>query len=125
LEYLQHILKIVQTKERASGRDPSKALNFSLVQRLECNECHCVKYVTEKDVSFLGLPVPARKNPLFETKDGKEEKVAEYEDVTFEECMGKLFGVEERSFNCPVCKKATSLLWYVGCFMFLSSYLIF
>ncbi|KAI9343245.1 hypothetical protein BDR26DRAFT_858775 [Obelidium mucronatum] len=96
-EYLSHILKLIEQKERAGGRDPSKVFKFSMEQRLQCTGCGCVKYVKEPVTESLQVPVPA--------KEGDDKDVT----VGFDACLGQLFGEEVREFQCPKCATKTAL----------------
>ncbi|KAJ3229576.1 hypothetical protein HDU81_005241 [Chytriomyces hyalinus] len=96
-EYLSHILKLIEQKERAGGQDPSRVFKFGMEQRLQCVECGCVRYVKEPATEALQLPVPAKES------DGEETV------VPFDACLGQLFGEETREFACPQCKKTTKL----------------
>ncbi|KAI8615238.1 hypothetical protein BC830DRAFT_1187292 [Chytriomyces sp. MP71] len=96
-EYLGHILKLVEQRERASGRDPGKVFKFAMEQRLQCVQCNCVRYVREPATEAVQVPVPA-----VETDD-------ETVHVGFDKCLGRLFGEERRDFMCPKCKKTTEL----------------
>ncbi|KAJ3005839.1 UNVERIFIED_CONTAM: hypothetical protein HDU68_004382 [Siphonaria sp. JEL0065] len=96
-EYLGHVLKLVEQKERAGGKDPSKVFKFGMEQKLRCVECGCVKYVKEPATESLQLPVPA--------KEGDDKDVT----VSFDACLGQLFGDDVREFNCPKCQKKTAL----------------
>ncbi|KAJ3212556.1 hypothetical protein HDU82_000495 [Entophlyctis luteolus] len=97
-EYLSHILTLIEQKERAGGKDPSKTFKFSMEQRLQCIECRSVRYVKEPATEALQVPVPATEN------DGADVTIG------FDNCLGKLFGDELRDFNCPKCGKKTSLI---------------
>ncbi|KAJ3063342.1 hypothetical protein HDU98_000834 [Podochytrium sp. JEL0797] len=96
-EYLSHVLKMVEMKERAGGRDPSKVFKFSMEQRLQCVECGGVGYVKEPEAEMLQVSVPGVEG------DGKEVVVG------FGECLGRVFGEEKREFKCPKCVKMTGL----------------
>jgi ubiquitin carboxyl-terminal hydrolase 5/13 len=104
-EFLQHLVKVIEQKERANGSDPTNILKFTTEQRIECEECHHVRYIEEKDSILLNLPVPAK---LDESQDTEA-----YLPVTFDECLASYFGKEKRTFSCSVCKKTTNLARYV------------
>ncbi|KAI8916098.1 hypothetical protein EDD86DRAFT_244052 [Gorgonomyces haynaldii] len=82
-EFLQHFLTIVEQKERALGRDPSKCLQFTTEQRIQCLECEGCRYIQSNN-TLLTVPVPAN---VQEVKDGK--KI--YAPVDFQQAFGQLF----------------------------------
>ncbi|KAJ3148786.1 hypothetical protein HDU86_007341 [Geranomyces michiganensis] len=94
-EFFQHIISMIEQKERAAGADPTTMFKFDVEQRLQCLECERVRYRTEKNTS-LTLRVPARRSDANQT----DEK-ATYNPVTFEECLSTVFNDEIREYKCP------------------------
>ncbi|KAJ3327066.1 hypothetical protein HDU76_012384 [Blyttiomyces sp. JEL0837] len=102
-EFLQHMLKIMEQKEKSNGQDPSAPFKFSLEQRLQCVECGHVKYVVESGSTSLQLPI------------GQDEaNTTSANDIEYEQCLVKHFSDEYRVFDCPVCKKKTHLKFSSG-----------
>ena len=60
---------------------------------MECNECHCVKYINIKSF-YLSLSVNNWKN-----KKGENTK------YTMNEAISKFFAAEQIEMNYPECKK--------------------
>ena len=57
-EFYQFMIKTIQQKERSfSGNDPTKLFEFSLQQKLQCNECKRVKYSNVKQTE-VSVPMP-------------------------------------------------------------------
>ncbi|KAI8921585.1 hypothetical protein BC831DRAFT_476413 [Entophlyctis helioformis] len=99
-EFLQHLMQMVEQKERAGGNDPSKAFAYTMEQRLQCLECEKVKY-TSVASGGINLHVPAT---VLGEKDGK--KV--YQPVALDSCLETHFGQDIRTFACPHDKQPTS-----------------
>ncbi|KAJ3082605.1 hypothetical protein HK102_001574 [Quaeritorhiza haematococci] len=125
-EFLQYLVRIVEQKERSAGSgsnasDPSKTFEFVMEERLQCVTCHRVRYKTQPDAQ-VNLWMPLRKKAVEkneeepkadgEQKDGKDKAPKDediYEPVTFEECLEKYFGEGTSEYQCPHCKKATTI----------------
>ncbi|TPX62342.1 hypothetical protein PhCBS80983_g00547 [Powellomyces hirtus] len=101
-EFFQHLITMIEQKERAGGADPSEIFKFDVEQRLQCLECNRVRYRTEKNTS-LTLRVPA--NPIDGQSDG--EKPA-YHPVAFNDCLGTVFNDDIREYKCPHDNKTVS-----------------
>ncbi|KAI9207417.1 uncharacterized protein BJ171DRAFT_492677 [Polychytrium aggregatum] len=99
-EFLQHLLKIVEQKERQTSRDPTQAFKFQTEQRLECLQCRKVKYRLA-DESALQLPVPSNLEGVDD--EGREK----YSPVAFGECLKQLVSEDLREYNCPQCREPT------------------
>ncbi|KAJ3293305.1 hypothetical protein HK104_004606 [Borealophlyctis nickersoniae] len=95
-EFFQHLVSIIEQKERAGGNDPTGIFKYSLEQRLQCFECERVRYRTESS-SSLTLRVPAKKDST-KVADGQK---PEYLPVGFDECLETVLGDEMREFQCP------------------------
>ncbi|KXS13406.1 ubiquitinyl hydrolase [Gonapodya prolifera JEL478] len=97
-EFLQHLLRLIQQRERSHNVDPTTIFNFQLEQRLECRTCHGVRYQRTRD-SAITVPVPPRVLSRKIGEDGKE--VVEYEPIQLDECVARLCGEEDVHFECP------------------------
>ncbi|CCF54026.1 hypothetical protein NDA11_007407 [Ustilago hordei] len=133
-EFFKYLVGIVQKENRkvvaagsaAPTEDPTNVFGFGLEQRLECSECHKVRYSVEKQDAGLSLPVPIRQKVVQEEKaNGKQpaegvhaateaiatstatsnQTAAEYEPVSLVECLDIFTAPEELEYNCPSCKK--------------------
>ncbi|KAJ3034419.1 hypothetical protein HDV00_005039 [Rhizophlyctis rosea] len=93
-EFLQHMLSIVEQKERATGTDPTSIFKFALQQRLQCLECERVRYRSENN-SALMVPLAAKVTGTDE--NGKKQ----YANLQFEECLATAVGDDVREFECP------------------------
>ena len=64
LEFFQHILALVQKRERArlssGGFDPSLCFLFQLEDKITCNTSHRSRVTTRTD-NILSLPIPLDK----------------------------------------------------------------
>ncbi|KAF9110895.1 hypothetical protein BGX27_005734 [Mortierella sp. AM989] len=98
-EFFQHLIKIISQNERTTGRDPTKAFEFSNEQRLQCNKCRKVRY-SRDTTTALSIAVPAIKK----ANTGEEE----YESVTFERCLGTYVAPEVLPYSCPSCQTRTT-----------------
>ncbi|KAJ1030367.1 hypothetical protein NDA16_001276 [Ustilago loliicola] len=136
-EFFKYLVGIVQKENRkvasagsaSPTEDPTNVFGFGLEQRLECNECHKVRYSIEKQDAGLSLPVPIRQKAAQEEKtSGKQpaegvhattstsaaatsssNTAAEYEPVSLVECLDIFTAPEELEYNCPLCcKKVTA-----------------
>lgn len=83
--------------------DATAVFNYGLQQRLECGECHGVRYrVDAQDV--LSVPVPAVTKA--ETGEGGK---ALYEDVRLVDCIEIVLGKEAvEGWACTRCGKAVA-----------------
>lgn len=132
-EFLKHLFSCIQKECKrlalsndAGGAptvDPTQAFSFALQQRLQCLECHKVRYSIEAQDAGLSLPVPLRpkadtkaKAPIEgENAQSNEEAVGavatregqkiEYEPVDLRECLDIFTAPEVLEYNCPSCQK--------------------
>lgn len=110
-EFFTHWVTAVrrQLKKGGGEEDPTEVFRFGLEQRLQCGECSKVRYrVDESDV--LSVPVPMRERPskdaAMETDEkDKEAQESKYEDVSLDECLQELMGIEALEYGCPSCGK--------------------
>ncbi|TPX64195.1 hypothetical protein SpCBS45565_g06069 [Spizellomyces sp. 'palustris'] len=96
-EFFQHLISVVEQKERAGGVDPSSIFQFTVEHRLQCLECQRVRYRTEKN-SSLTLRVPAKK---VEDGESTEADKPQYMPVSFDECLATVFNDDVRDYKCP------------------------
>ncbi|KAI3481252.1 hypothetical protein L1887_56468 [Cichorium endivia] len=101
----------------APTEDPTDVFGFGLEQRLQCNECHKVRYSVERQDAGLSLPVPIRAKPVQTEGSGKQPAegvhaapassaaTVEYEPVSLTECLDIFTAPEELEYNCPSCAK--------------------
>lgn len=94
-EFLQHILTLVEQKEKRFGIDPTSVFKFKLEQKLQCLKCSKVRYRNES-TSMLSLVIPAVKSGNL-LENGKPE----YLPVDFDSVLERFFGVDLREFYCP------------------------
>ncbi|KAI8819941.1 uncharacterized protein EV422DRAFT_532891 [Fimicolochytrium jonesii] len=96
-EFFQHLLTLTEQKHRTlPGADPSKIFQFGIEQRLQCLECHQVRYKTEKS-SSLTLRVPTGDHGAGGEKEGEGGE----KGVEFEACLATFFGDDVREYKCP------------------------
>jgi len=101
LEFLQHLLDMIEKKEHASKRfDPTSGFKFKVEERLECGKSGKVKYTHRYD-NTLQLRIPMEKvinqrefaefEKIKKEKEEKGEKVQEKDtvrpEVNFEDCL--------------------------------------
>ncbi|KAI8070724.1 hypothetical protein BC940DRAFT_295408 [Gongronella butleri] len=105
-EFFQFLCKFLTQKEHAHDKhhDPTKLFDFTLESRLQCQQCHKVRYQLD-DASAISLNIPARK---VESDTATAMQDAAYEPVDFYECMD-LFVADETvdGYNCPQCNTKT------------------
>lgn len=100
-EFLQHILSVVEQREKRFGIDPTSGFKFRLEQKLECLKCKKVRYRKEP-TSMLSLVIPAVKSGII-SENGKPE----YLPVDFNTVLDRFFGVDIREFRCPFDNQTT------------------
>lgn len=101
-EFLAHLLKTLrqQARRRAGNAvfDATDVFRFGMRQRLECGDCHGVKYrVDEHD--FLSVGVEAKE--LGKDEEGK----IRYAGVELLDCISNALGVEHIEYRCDRCKQ--------------------
>lgn len=112
-EFFKHLLKKVEQLERASTTSSTGAscvdiFKFGLEHRLQCTECHGVRYRQEQTDS-LSLPVPA--NETGKDENGK----TIYQPMQLETCLDMLLGSqEELEYKCPACQKTVKAVQCVA-----------
>ena len=97
-EYLNFLLEKMKKEEKKYKKfNPKKLFEFDLETRMECNECHIVKYKNTR-TWFLSLSVKDWKNKKEETSL-----------CNMDEVLSKFLSPEIIEFNCPECSKKS--LW--------------
>ena len=108
-EFWIHLLtKISENSKAKKEHDPTKIFEFQLEQRLECQNCHKVRYRTE-DQENLSIPVPARKEP--QTDESAEPT---YETVELKECLDNYTAPENVEYKCKSCGESAGAIKNVG-----------
>lgn len=95
-EYLAYLLETMQRDDKSRKINPMKLFEFEIENRLECQNCHGVKYRSSK-TWFLNLSVNDWKN-----------KKEEGSECTMEESLNKFLGEETLEIDCQICKSKTS-----------------
>jgi len=113
-EFFQFFLKTVQQRERSTGEDPTKIFEYSLQQKLKCENCNRVRYSSVKQTD-LSLPIPTEfADPPIKIVDGeKESERATRESlskVSFNVCLDSFLADEFFEFNCPHCNKKSKAI---------------
>lgn len=101
-EFFTHLLMVLRRHaKKTSGmpnHDPTEVFAFGMEQRLECGECHRVRYRVD-GTDVVSVPVPARET-------GKDaEGRTQYAEVALGECLDILTGTEALEYMCPGCQK--------------------
>lgn len=110
-EFLVHLLtKISENAKAKHLPDPTNIFEFQTDQRLECNNCHKVRYRTENQEN-LSLPVPARPEMEVEV-DGKSETT--YQTIQLTECFDNFTSQEDVEFKCKSCGQSQGAVKTVG-----------
>ena len=93
-EYLSYLIEKIKKEEKKVEKfDPMKLFEFDLETRMECNDCHNVKYKNSTSW-FLSLSVNDWKNKKEETSK-----------CSMDEVLSKFLAPEIIELNCPECKK--------------------
>lgn len=102
-EFLAHLLKTLrqQARRRTAGNavfDATDTFRFGMRQRLECGECHGVKYrVDEHDLLSVGVEA----KELGKDEEGK----IRYASVELLDCISNALGIEHIEYRCDRCKQ--------------------
>lgn len=101
-EFLIYILeKMSKDSKNKSMVDVTKIFQFQTEQRLECLNCHAVRYKTE-DQENLSIPVPANEE---EEQTGQGKVI--YKPVLFSSCLDNFIEPIQVEYKCPTCKSST------------------
>jgi ubiquitin carboxyl-terminal hydrolase 5/13 len=114
-EFLQHILSVVEQKEKRFNIDPTSVFKFQMEQKLKCFKCKKVRYRKES-TSMLSMIVPAVKSGNI-LENGKPE----YLPVEFNTVLERYFGADHREFTCPFDNQKTEAVLYVSFLTFSTS----
>lgn len=96
-EYLGYLLEKMRKNEKKYRKfDPMQLFEFDLEERMECNDCHIVKYKNTRSW-FLSFSV--------DDWEKKKEEIAQY---SMDEALKKFLSQEVVELNCPECKKKVS-----------------
>lgn len=111
-EFIHWLLDEIQQKEHVNHVDPTSVFRFQLEDRLQCSQCHHVKY-TSVPASEVSLPIPLPA-PLAEPTDAQaaptagRKTIKRYPPVAFSACWEEwAHPVDVDEWNCAVCKRAT------------------
>ena len=101
-EYLNYLLETMKKEEKKAQKkggdnnnkfNPMELFEFDLETRMECNDCHGVKYNTTRNW-FLSLSLNDWQNKKEETSK-----------CTMDELLSKFLAPETVELNCPECQK--------------------
>lgn len=85
--------KISASSRKTKQDDPTTVFRFETEQRLECNNCHKVRYRHDKQEN-LSIPVPARRS---EKEDGT------FDHVALKECFDLFTTPDTVDYRCKSC----------------------
>lgn len=132
-EFLKHLFSFIERENTklavndnsgAPIQDPTRSFSFGLEQRLQCTECHKVRYTVEAQDAGISLPVPLRvkksetgkqdkgklaaegDNAAEEASQNADPSKVEYEEIDIRECLDRFTAAETLNYHCPSCKKA-------------------
>lgn len=98
LEFLQHLMKQIETFEKKEKKLPVSTLfDFTQEERIQCTGCAGVRY-RPTTTSMLSLIIPAEKG----------EGDVKYKDTTLEACLAAATAPETLEATCSACD-ATSV----------------
>ncbi|BGP13867.1 hypothetical protein JCM10213_002505 [Rhodosporidiobolus nylandii] len=120
-EFVVHLLEYVRRASKQLGTDePTGIFGFAVEERIECSECHGVRYKTQGQ-ELLPIPVPVKKKDAMDVeaapgqtsaKDGAntthatdEERKVEYEPVELTSCLADFTNPTDLDYSCPKCEK--------------------
>ncbi|KAF9043207.1 hypothetical protein BJ165DRAFT_1483335 [Panaeolus papilionaceus] len=104
-EFFGHLLETIRrdgvkfTDRLAGDRDVTRAFSYATEQRLQCQQCHGVRYRTDK-MDVASVAVPATELP----KTAEEPEKTKYADVALTQCIEGLQTPEVLDgYSCPAC----------------------
>lgn len=112
-EFLQHLIKVLRQESKRKGtpqaNEATEIFRFGMEQRLECTECHGVRYKVD-EADSISLPVPVKEKQaadivIGEGDGGSAAPKKEYEEVELGRCLEMLVEKEALEYACPKCKK--------------------
>ena len=103
-ELLLHLFKLITRSQHPEpSQDPVEHFRFVLEQRLQCLSCKRVRYRSDEQDN-ISVAVPVRRLPQPEQLEADQEKPkAEFESVTFKECLDIFTSPERVELTCPSC----------------------
>jgi len=129
-EFVAHLLEFIRRAAKQLGTDePTGIFGFAVEERLECQECHGVRYKTQAQ-ELLPIPVPVSVKPPADSMDVEgdsaaatsgegearttykqdKERQVEYEAVELTSCLGNFTSPTEIEYSCPQCDKKVSAI---------------
>ncbi|KPV75875.1 uncharacterized protein RHOBADRAFT_35647 [Rhodotorula graminis WP1] len=104
-EFVAHLLEYIRRAAKQLGTDePTGIFGFAVEERLECQECHGVRYKTQTQ-ELLPIPVPVTTRTTYKQDDKRQ---VEYEPVELTSCLGDFTSPVEIEYSCPQCDKKVS-----------------
>lgn len=95
MEFLSFFVDALDKKIfNSSSTNPDDHIRFMLEDRIECNNCHGVKYISQAS-EFLQIPLSESEEPQ-----------------NLIDCLERFFKGETLEFKCPQCKKLISATKY-------------
>lgn len=127
-EFLAHLLEYIRRAAKQLGADePTGIFGYAVQERLECTECHGVRYRSQKD-EMLSLQVPVKERQVMDvesvpekggasgaartTYEQDKERKVEYEPVELARCLEDYTHPIEIEYNCPACDKKVKAIKY-------------
>lgn len=104
-EFLLHLFKLISLSNRSSpGQDPVESFRFVMEQRLECLNCHKVRYRSDEQDN-ISIPVPVRRKPAVSdaSMDVDAGKGSEFEPVSLKECLDIFTAADTVELTCAAC----------------------
>ena len=92
---MQFFLNELKTFENSRNINPFSIFEFDIEKRLECSECHSVRYSTSR-TWYLPLTV-----------EDLNKRMNDNNEVKIEECINQYLN-EILDVNCNICKKNTN-----------------
>lgn len=129
-EFLAHLLEYIRRASKQLGADePTGIFGYAVEERLECTECHGVRYKSQKD-EMLSLQVPVKERQTMDvesvpgeasassevktTYENHKDRKVEYEPVELASCLEDHTHPIEIEYNCPACEKKVKAVKYVA-----------
>lgn len=123
-EFVAHLLEFIRRAAKQLGTDePTGIFGFALEERLECGECHGVRYKTQGQ-ELLPIAVPVKKREAMDvegaaaaeegegetrtTYEQDKDRQVEYEPVELTTCLDTFTSPAEIEYSCPRCEKKVS-----------------
>ena len=94
-EYMSYLLEQLKIYDRQRKINPFELFEFQVEIRMECTQCHSVKYRKSNQWHLQLSPT------------NWKEKKDENAETTVEDCLQNFLSEESFDLDCPVCKKKT------------------